>query len=414
MSKRTILAYSGGLDTSVVLHWLAERGHQVIAYLANVGQEEDFDAAAQRAREIGALDVRVLDLREELVRDFVFPAIQGSAVYEGRYLLGTALARPLIALHQVRLAHQLDAPFVSHGATGKGNDQVRFELAYYALDPQIQVVAPWKDREFLDRFQGRGDLLEYAARHRIPVTATIDKPHSEDENLVHTSHEAGVLEDPGREPEPAVFSRSVSPQEAPDRETRISIEFRDGLPTRVENHNTGEGVEGALPIFLCLNELGRANAIGRVDMVENRFVGIKSRGIYETPGATILHIAHRDIEGIAMDREVLRLRNMLSPKLAELIYSGFWFSPEMDFLQAAIRSSQEVVDGVVQLSLYKGNVTVLARESPSSLYDADLASMDIAGGFDQADAEGFIRVHATRLKAHHAILQHRGKDWAGS
>ncbi len=414
MPDKTVLAYSGGLDTSVILHWLAERGHDVVAYIANVGQSEDFAAASERARAIGAVDVRVLDLREELIRDFVLPAIQGGAVYEGRYLLGTALARPLIARHQIALAHELGAPCVSHGATGKGNDQVRFELAYYALDPKIRVIAPWKDRSFLERFRGRGDMIAYADQHDIPITATLEKPYSEDENLVHVSHEAGVLEDPAREPDPGVFTLTTSLRDAPDRETRISIHFVDGLPTRVESHESRESIEGPLPLFLHLNELGRQNGIGRADIVENRFVGIKSRGIYETPAATILHVAHRDIEGIAMDREVLRLRNMLSPKFAELIYNGFWFSPEMEFLRAAISASQDAIDGVVHLSLYKGNVTVLGRSSPSSLYDAKLASMEIAGGFDQADAEGFIRVHATRLKAHHAILEHRGKRWAGS
>lgn len=409
MRPRVVLAYSGGLDTSVILHWLRERGHEVIAYIADVGQREDFGRAAEKARAIGAADVRVLDLKEELVTDYLFPAIQGNAIYEGRYLLGTAIARPLIARHQIELARALDAPFVAHGATGKGNDQVRFELAYYALDPTIQVIAPWKMPEFLARFRGRRELLEYAEAHGIPTTASKAKPYSEDENLIHVSHEAGVLEDPALRPDESIFSITRHPRDAPDRETEICLHFRDGLPVRLEEPESGRVTEAPLALFQRLNELGAENGIGRVDLVENRFVGIKSRGVYESPGATILHVAHTDIEGIAMDREVLRLRNMLVPKFAELIYNGFWFSPEMDFVRAAIKKSQEVVDGSVRLVLYKGNVTVVGRESPSSLYDPELASMDLDGDYDQTDARGFIRVHALRLKAHQAILRHRAR-----
>lgn len=407
MASKVVLAYSGGLDTSVILHWLKAQGHEVFAYVANVGQDEDFEAAAKLARQIGAADVRVVDLREALVRDFLFPAIQGNAVYESRYLLGTALARPLIAQHQMALAEEVGARAVSHGATGKGNDQVRFELAYYGLDPTIEVIAPWKMETFLSQFQGRTDLLAYARDHGIPTTASPSKPYSEDENLIHVSHEAGVLEDPAFEPPQSLYSMTRSPFEAPDRETRINLRYKDGVPIRVENLDDGRVETAPLALFIYLNDLGRENAIGRIDIVENRFVGIKSRGVYETPGATILHAAHRDIEGIAMDREVLRLRNMLSPKFAELIYNGFWFSPEMDFLRAAIHTSQDVVDGDVKIALYKGNVTILGRSSPSSLYDPALASMDIAGGYDQKDAEGFIRVHAVRLRAHHAIIKSR-------
>ncbi len=407
MSK-IVLAYSGGLDTSVILKWLIEKGHQVIAYIANVGQDDDLEEAKEKAEKIGASTVYIEDLREEFVTDFIFPALKANAIYEGRYLLGTALARPLIAKKQVEVANKERCNCVAHGATGKGNDQVRFELAYYALKPDIQVISPWKDPEFLAEFKGRSDMIKYARRHRIPIKATAAKPYSEDSNLMHISHEAGILEDPKKAPDETVFSFTKSPREAPDRETHIEIHFKDGIPVRVVNTDDGTVKERPLDLFLYLNQLGRENGIGRVDMVENRFVGIKSRGVYETPGATILRIAHMDIEGIAMDKEVMRLRDMLTPKFSELVYNGFWFSPEMDFLMAAFNKSQEVIDGVVYLSLYKGNVTVLGRESPSSLYDQELSSMDIEGGFNQLDSLGFIHIHAIRLKAHHAILKKQG------
>jgi argininosuccinate synthase len=355
--------------------------------------------------------VRVEDLKQEFVTDFIYPAFKANAIYEGCYLLGTALARPLIARKQIEIAHEEGAPYVSHGATGKGNDQVRFELAYYALDPGIQVISPWKDREFLERFRGRPELLAYAEEHGIPVSASRDKPYSEDDNLLHMSHESGILEDPAHEPDETIVSRTTAPEAAPDRPTRIRIDFKDGLPSRVENLDDGTIEEAPLPLFTYLNRLGSENGIGRLDLVENRFVGVKSRGIYETPGGTILHVAHRDIEGIAMDREVRRLRDMLSSKLSEFIYNGFWFSPEMDFLMAAIDKSQEVIDGSVRLKLYKGNVTVVGRESTSSLYDRDLSSMDIEGGFDQKDSEGFIKINAIRLMAHNAIMKKKHHRW---
>jgi argininosuccinate synthase len=399
------------LDTSVILRWLVDRGHEVIAYVADVGQQEDFDQVRDKALAGGASSVRVEDLKEEFVRDFIFPAFKANAIYEGCYLLGTALARPLIARRQIEIAHEEQAPCVAHGATGKGNDQVRFELAYYALDPAIRVVSPWKDREFLERFRGRPELLAYAEAHGIAVTASRGKPYSEDDNLLHMSHESGILEDPAHEPGEEIFSRTVAPEAAPDRVVRIRIDFRDGLPCRVENLDDGTIEEAPLPLFRYLNRLGSENGIGRLDLVENRFVGVKSRGIYETPGGTILHVAHRDIEGIAMDREVRRLRDMLSAKLSEFIYNGFWFSPEMDFLMAAIDKSQEVIDGSVRLKLYKGNVTVVGRESSSSLYDRDLSSMDIEGGFNQQDSEGFIKINAIRLMAHNAIMKKKRHRW---
>jgi len=407
--NKVVLAYSGGLDTSVILKWLVERHYEVIAYIADVGQNEDLEAARRKALETGAAGAIVADLKRELVTDYVFAAIKANAIYEGRYLLGTSLARPAIAKRQIEIARSEKAPFVAHGATGKGNDQVRFELTYYALDPAIRVISPWKDPEFLADFKGRPDMIAYARRHGIEVKASAERPFSEDANLIHISHESGVLEDPAVTPDAGVYSLTRSPREAPDRETVILIQFKDGVPVAVRNE--ADGVEETDPygLFVYLNKLGAENGIGRVDMVENRFVGIKSRGIYETPGMTILRAAHIDIEGVAMDREVMRLRDMLTPKFSELVYNGFWFSPEMDFLMAAIDKSQEVVDGSVRLSLYKGNIMVLGRESHSSLYDQELSSMDIEGGFNQQDSEGFIKIHAIRLKAHNAIMTRQGK-----
>ena len=406
---KIVLAYSGGLDTSVILKWLVEKGYEVIAYVADVGQKEDFEAVAAKARATGASKVYVEDLKNELITDYVFAAIKANAIYEGRYLLGTSLARPLIAKRQIEIAHIEKAPFIAHGATGKGNDQVRFELSYYALDPGIKVISPWKDKEFLATFKGRSDLLSYAAAHGIDVKVSKAKPFSEDANLIHISHESGILEDPEAEPGEDVFSWTKHPKNAPNEETRLSIHFKDGIPVKVVDRTHNMTKSSPYDLFTYLNAVGAENGIGRVDMVENRFVGIKSRGVYETPGLTILRAAHMDIEGIAMDREVMRLRDMLAPKFAEIVYYGFWFSPEMDFLMAAINKSQEVIDGVVHLTLYKGNVLITGRESPSSLYDKDLSSMDIEGGFDQQDSYGFIVVNAIRLKAHNAIMTKRGK-----
>lgn len=412
MSK-IVLAYSGGLDTSVILKWLAEKDHEVIAFIGDVGQAEDLEAVRAKALATGAVSTVVADLKEELVTDYVFAAVKANALYEGRYLLGTSLARPLIAKAQVATAHQTGAMIVAHGATGKGNDQVRFELSYAALDPSLQVLSPWKDPEFLATFKGRTDLLRYAQEHGIDVKASKSKPFSEDANLIHISHESGILEDPSAPAEEDVFSWTVNPQAAPDKETVLRIKFKDGVPVEVYDATRGLTKNKPLELFQYLNEVGAANGIGRVDMVENRFVGIKSRGVYETPGLTILLAAHKDIEGVAMDREVMRLRDTLSPKFAEYVYNGFWFSPEMDFLMAAIDKSQEIIDGTVLLSLYKGNVTILSRESPSSLYDQDLSSMDIEGGFDQTDSKGFIAINAIRLKAHHVITAKQGKKVTG-
>jgi argininosuccinate synthase len=405
MKEKIVLAYSGGLDTSVILKWLIEKNYEVIAFIADVGQAEDFEECKKKALLLGASKVIIADLKKEFVEDYVLKAIMGNAVYEGRYLLGTALARPLIAKKQIEAAINEKANIVAHGATGKGNDQVRFELCYYALKPDIKVISPWKDKEFLDTFKGRTDLLKYAAEKNIPVKASIDKPYSEDDNLMHISHEAGILEDPMFSVQRSMLEKMVMPQDAPDKETRIAIHFKNGIPIKLVNKDDGTVKEDPYELFTYLNDLAGKNGIGLLDMVENRFVGIKSRGVYETPAATVLHIAHADLEGIAMDREVMRLRNMLTPKFSELIYYGFWFSPEMDFLMAAIEKSQDIIDGSVHLCLYKGNVLVEGRESPSSLYDKELSSMDIEGGFNQMDSKGFIRINAIRLMAHRAIVE---------
>lgn len=404
---KVVLAYSGGLDTSVILKWLVNKGYDVICFVGDVGQKENFQEIRRKAIKTGASKVYIKDLREQFVTEFIFPAIRANAIYEGRYLLGTSLARPLLAKEQIKIAEKEKAEYVAHGATGKGNDQVRFELTYYALNPRIKVISPWKDPEFLAEFKGRTDLINYAKEWKIPVTASKKRPYSEDDNLMHISHEAGILEDPLFKPSENVFNRTTSPKEAPDKETIIEIHFKDGDPIKVVNKNDGTIKDKPLELFMYLNELGSKNGIGRVDMVENRFIGIKSRGVYETPGATILFIAHRDIEGIAMDKEVMHLRDMLAPKFSELIYNGFWFSPEMDFLMSAFNKSQEAIDGKVILSLYKGNVNVIGRESPTSLYDQKMSSMDEEGGFDAVDSRGFINIHAIRLKAHNIVLKKR-------
>ncbi|MCG8608013.1 argininosuccinate synthase, partial [bacterium] len=336
----------------------------------------------------------------------------GNALYEGRYLLGTALARPLLAKKQIEIAEREGAEYVSHGATGKGNDQVRFELTFYALNPDIKIISPWKDPEFLSEFKGRGDLINYAEKWNIPVKASKEKPYSEDENLMHISHEAGILEDPLYRPLENVFSLTAALSDTPDEEVVIEITFQNGYPTKVTNQTDGTVMDKPLNLFLYVNELGQKHGIGRVDMVENRFIGIKSRGVYESPGATILWLAHRDLEGIAMDKEVMHIRDMLIPKFSELIYNGFWFSPEMDLIMYAFNKAQEAIDGRVVLSLYKGNVQTVGRESPTSLYNQDFSSMEVEGGFDATDSRGFININAIRLKAHHLVL-HKKKpyDW---
>ncbi len=399
--QKVVLAYSGGLDTSVILKWLMEEGYEVIAYIADVGQKEDYEAAREKALKIGASKVYIEDLKEEFITDYIFPAYAANAIYEGRYLQGTGLARPIIAKRQIEIAEKEGATFVSHGATGKGNDQVRFELGYYALKPDIQVLAPWKMPEFLDQFKGRSDMLAYAEQHGIPVTATAAKPYSEDENLLHISHEAGVLEDPAAAADEDVYSHTTAPEKAPDTADHIVLSFKNGYPVKVENKVDGTVHTDPVALFTYLNEMGAKHGIGRLDMVENRFVGIKSRGVYETPGGEILLQAHKDLEGLTMDREVMHIRDTLSLKMADLIYNGFWFSPEMEFLLHAMAKAQENVEGDVTVKLYKGMAYPVARSSAKSLYDAELSSMDEEGGYNQQDAQGFIKINAIRLKASH-------------
>ncbi|RLB34364.1 MAG: argininosuccinate synthase [Deltaproteobacteria bacterium] len=399
MSEKVVLAYSGGLDTSVILKWLLDKGYEVVAYMADVGQEEDFEAARKKALDIGAAKVYVEDLKTEFVTDFIFPAIRANAVYEGKYLLGTSLARPLIAKRQVEIARKEGTTIVAHGATGKGNDQVRFEMSYYVLMPDVKIISLWKDEGFLSRFRGRTDMINFAKEKGIPVPVTADKPYSMDDNLMHISYEAGVLENPRYEPQKDMFRKTTDPVEAPDTPEEIMIEFQQGNPVLVRNLSDKTEKKGALELFQYLNVLAGKHGIGRVDMVENRFVGMKSRGVYETPGGTILMQAHLDIEGLTMDREVKLLRDSLIPKYAQLIYFGFWYSPEMEVLRALMDKAQEHVSGKVYLKLYKGNVIIQGRESEESLYDEKTASMDIHGGYDQKDAIGFIRLNALRLRA---------------
>lgn len=402
---KVVLAYSGGLDTSVILKWLSNKGYDVICFVGNVGQNEEFETIKEKALQTGATKVYIEDLRKEFVTEYIFPALKANAIYEGRYLLGTVLARPLLAKRQIEIAEKENTHLVSHGSTGKGNDQVRFELTYYALNPDVSCISPWKDPEFLAEFKGRTDLINYAKKWHIPIKASFQKLYSEDENLMHVSHEAGILEDPNFRPSEDIFSMTVSPKEAPDKETIIEIEFKDGIPIKVIDRTNKITKEDPLELFLYLNKIGIKNGIGRVDIVENRFIGIKSRGVYETPAGTILWTAHRDLECLSMDREVMRLRDMLAPKFSELIYNGFWFSPEADFLIAAFNKSQEDIDGKVSISLYKGNVSIIGRESTVSLYNEELSSMNVEGGFNAIDSKGFININAIRLKAHNIVLK---------
>jgi argininosuccinate synthase len=387
--KRVCLAYSGGLDTSVVLHWLIDRYRcEVVAYTADIGQEEELSGLPEKAKAGGAIDCVIHDLREEFVRDFVFPGIQGAAVYEGTYLLGTALARPLIAKDHVEVARQTGCDAVAHGATGKGNDQVRFELTYSALAPELEIIAPWRIWDL----QSRADCMAYAEKHGIPVTATVKKPYSLDRNLMHMSHEGGILEDPWRAPDEDIYLLTRAPEEAPDTPSEIVIAFEAGIPVAVD----GERMSPA-GLLHHLNQIAGAHGVGRVDMVENRFVGLKSRGVYETPGGTVLHAAHRAVESITMDREVMHERDRMAPRFAELIYNGFWYSQEMQFMRAAVEASQQNVTGEARLKLFKGNVQVMGRRSPVSLYSESMSSFDEEGGYRQADASGFIRLQSLRL-----------------
>jgi argininosuccinate synthase len=398
---KIVLAYSGGLDTSVILHWLKENyDAEIIAFCADIGQEDELAGLEAKALATGAAKCVVQDRREEFARDFIFPMMQAGAIYEGQYFLGTSIARPVIAKAMVELARAENADAIAHGATGKGNDQVRFELSAAALAPELGVVAPWREERFRKQFPGRAEMIAYAAAHDIPVEASASKPYSMDRNLLHISFESGMLEDPwfdaSSEEARGMYKLSVAPEDAPDQSEYIELEFRDG------NCGAVDGKElSPLGIMEKLNELGGRHGIGRVDMVESRFVGMKSRGVYETPGGAILHFAHRQMESLTMDREVMHLRDSLIPRYSALVYNGFWFAPEREALQALVTETQRDVTGLVRLKVYKGNIIAAGRKSPKSLYDRKLATMEggPSGDYNQSDATGFIRLNALRLKA---------------
>ena len=389
--KKVVLAYSGGLDTSAMLLWLKETYDcEVVCFCADVGQGEELEGLEEKALKTGASKLYVEDLREEFVKDFVWTAVKANALYEGVYLLGTSLARPVIAKKQIEIARLENADAVAHGATGKGNDQVRFELTYYALQPDIKVVAPWRHWEF----KGRADLIAYCAEHGINITATAEKPYSMDRNLMHVSYEGGILENPWNAPPEDIFLLTKSPENATDKAQEITLTFEKGEPVAIDGENYG-----AVDLLTKLNFIGGEHGIGRVDLVENRFVGMKSRGVYETPGVTILQAAHRALESITMDREVMRLRDSLGVKFAESVYYGFWFAPEFEILRSMIDQTQKEVSGEVRIKLYKGNVTILGRRSPNSLYKERVVTFeDDAGAYNQLDAEGFIKLQALRLR----------------
>ena len=396
--KKVVLAYSGGLDTSVILRWLQETYRcEVVTFTADLGQGEELEPARRKAEQAGVREIYIDDLREEFVRDFVFPMFRANALYEGCYLLGTSIARPLIAKRQIEIARETGADAVSHGATGKGNDQVRFELGYYAFEPGITVIAPWREWDL----ESRNKLIDYAEKHQIPIERDKrgEPPYSVDANLLHTSFEGRALEDPWVEPDEAMFVRTVSPEAAPDEARTVEIDFERGDPVAID----GEGLSPA-SLLQRLNELGGAHGIGRVDLVENRYVGMKSRGVYETPGGTILHAAHRGIESLTLDREAAHLKDEAMPRYASLVYNGYWFAPEREMLQAMVDASQERVTGTVRLKLYKGSVRVTGRRSPHSLYSEAHVTFEEDSVYDQRDAEGFIRLNALRLK----LLNRRG------
>lgn len=398
--KKIVLAYSGGLDTSVILHWLREKYDcEVIAFVADLGQGEELAGLKEKGLRSGASKVYIEDLREEFVRDFIFPMLRANAVYESGYLLGTSIARPLIAKKQMEVAAAEGADAVAHGATGKGNDQVRFEITYLAFNPRIQIIAPWKIWDF----KSRTDLINYAQKQGIPVPVTVAKPYSSDRNLFHISFEGGILEDPWREPPKDMFILTRDPQAAPDQPTYVEVDFEEGNPVAVN----GERLSPAA-LLTKLNQIGGENGIGRVDIVENRYVGMKSRGVYETPGGTILHAAHRAVESITLDREVMHLLDSLISRYAEMIYYGYWFSPEREVLQKMIDEAQRAVTGTARLKLYKGNCSIVGRKSPRSLYATEFATFEEDQVYNQKDAEGFIRLNALRLRIR-ALLQEKGK-----
>jgi len=396
---KIVLAYSGGLDTSVILLWLKENyDAEIIAFCADIGQEEELDGLEEKAMRTGASNCIIEDLREEFARDFIFPMFQAGAIYENQYFLGTSIARPLIAKRMVEIAHEVKADAIAHGATGKGNDQVRFELTAAALAPELSVIAPWREERFRNEFPGRAEMIAYTQKHGIPVTATTAKSYSMDRNLLHISFESGMLEDPWFDASGAqardMYKLSVSPEDAPDQAEYVELEFAEGNCTAINGKSMSP-----LEVMTTLNKLGGKHGIGRVDLVENRLVGMKGRGVYETPGGAILFSAHRQIETLTMDREVMHLRDSLIPKYSALVYNGFWFSPEREALQTLVTETQREVAGTIRLKLYKGNVIVGGRKSANSLYDPHIASMeDVKSTYDQGDATGFIRLNALRLK----------------
>lgn len=395
--KKVVLAYSGGLDTSVILKWLIETYDcEVVAFAANLGQGEELEGLREKGLKTGASKVYIEDLREEFVRDFIFPMLRANAVYEGGYLMGTSIARPIIAKHQIEIARKEGADAVSHGATGKGNDQVRFELTYLALSPHIRIIAPWKIWDF----RSRRDLIQYAQKHGIPIPVTQEKPYSSDRNLLHLSFEGGILEDPWMEPPEDMFILSRAPEKAPDKPTYVEIDFEQGDPVAVNGKKMSPAV-----LLAELNRLGGENGIGRIDLVENRYVGMKSRGVYETPGGTILHAAHKGVESITMDREVMHIRDSVIPRYAEMVYYGYWFSPEREVLQKMIDEAQLPVTGTARVKLYKGNCMVVGRKSSQSLYSTDFATFEEDTVYDQKDALGFIRLNALRLRIRALMME---------
>ena len=393
--EKVVLAYSGGLDTSVILKWLDLQGYDVVAFVADLGQRDDLSGIEAKAKASGAKDYHLVDLKEEFVRDYVFPSIQFNALYEGRYMLGTSLARPIIAKGMVDIAHKTGAKYLAHGATGKGNDQVRFELSSASLDPELKTIVPWRIPEFFNTIKGRNEAMEFAKEHNIPVKATASKPWSNDENALHISFEAGILENPATTPPVDMFEWSKSPKDAPDAAETIELEFKEGIAVKLNGETLSP-----YKMLDRLNIIGGLHGVGRVDMVESRYVGMKSRGVYETPGGAILIAAHRDLEGLTLEGSVINLKETLMPRFASLAYNGYWYSSEMDCLLALLKESQKYVTGKVKLELYKGNITMLARESAYSLYNEKIASMeDDQGAYDQSLATGFIQLHAIPLIA---------------
>jgi argininosuccinate synthase len=400
MVNKIVIAYSGGLDTSVAIKWLKEKYKtEIIAFCADLGQVEDLEVISEKALKTGASKVYIEDLKEEFVREYIFPMLRANAAYESSYLLGTSIARPLIAKKQIEIAEKEGAEAVAHGATGKGNDQVRFELTYYALKPDIKVIAPWREWQF----SSRQSLIEYSEIHGIPVTATKEKPYSIDRNIFHISYEGGILEDPWQEPPSEMYTMSVPPEKAPDKPVYIDISYEKGDPVAINDEQMSPAV-----LLMKMNSIAGENGVGRIDLVENRYVGIKSRGVYETPGGTVLHIAHRAVESITLDREILHLRDSLILRYSELIYYGYWFSPEREALQTFMDEAQKEVTGTVKVKIYKGNCFVVGRKSPNSLYHPELATFESEGGYNQKDAEGFIKINALRLKL--KKLKNQGKD----